>query len=87
MSLVHEPPSSLRTTTIRTHVFRGATPSAEYAPDVQDFRNYRLKSQANWEIVIDAEDNLSLKIGVLDRYDSLLSGAPFFALAFGLMAQ
>lgn len=25
--------------------------------------------------------------GVLDRYDSLLSGAPFFALAFGLLAQ
>ena len=25
--------------------------------------------------------------GVLDRYDSLLSGAPFFALAYGLMMQ
>jgi phosphatidate cytidylyltransferase len=25
--------------------------------------------------------------GVLDRYDSLLSGAPFFALAFGLLAR
>ena len=25
--------------------------------------------------------------GVLDRYDSLLTGAPFFALAFGMLAQ
>ncbi|MEJ2402060.1 MAG: phosphatidate cytidylyltransferase [Xanthomonadales bacterium] len=25
--------------------------------------------------------------GVLDRYDSLLAGAPFFALAFGVLAQ
>jgi phosphatidate cytidylyltransferase len=25
--------------------------------------------------------------GVLDRYDSLLAGAPFFALAFGVLAR
>jgi phosphatidate cytidylyltransferase len=25
--------------------------------------------------------------GILDRYDSLLAGAPFFALAYGVLAQ
>ncbi len=35
---------------------------------------YRLNSQVNWEVVIDEENHLSLKIGVVDRYDSTPEG-------------
>jgi len=42
----------------------------DYAPDVTDFAAYRLKTKAFWEALIDEEMNLSLKLSVLDRYDS-----------------
>ena len=48
--------------------------TAEYAPDVEDFGNYRLNTGANWEMLIDEEMGLSLKLGVLDRYDSTPNG-------------
>ncbi len=44
--------------------------STEYSPDVTDFVDYRLKSKASWEVLLDEETNLSLKVSVLDRYDS-----------------
>ena len=48
--------------------------SSEYSPDVTDFRDYRLKSKASWEVVLDEETNLSLKVSILDRYDSTPDG-------------
>ncbi|MHB8902204.1 MAG: DUF481 domain-containing protein [Thermoguttaceae bacterium] len=48
--------------------------SSEYSPDVTDFLDYRLKSKASWEVVLDEETNLSLKMSVLDRYDSTPDG-------------
>jgi len=50
------------------------TASAEYRPDVSDFSSYRLVSKAGWEILLDAEMHLSMKIGVTDRYDSTPEG-------------
>lgn len=44
--------------------------SSEYSPDVTDFLDYRLKSKASWEVLLDEETNLSLKVSLLDRYDS-----------------
>lgn len=44
--------------------------SSEYSPDVTDFLDYRLKSKASWEVLLDEETNLSLKVSILDRYDS-----------------
>jgi putative salt-induced outer membrane protein YdiY len=46
------------------------TATVDYTPDVTDFRDFRLKTKAAWEVVLDAEMNLSLKLSVLDRYDS-----------------
>lgn len=43
---------------------------AEYMPDVTKFASYRLNSQGSWEMLIDEEMNLSLKLSVISRYDS-----------------
>jgi hypothetical protein len=46
------------------------TGSVEYRPDVGDFNNWRVVSKAGWEILLDEDMHLSLKFGLLDRYDS-----------------
>lgn len=46
----------------------------DYMPDWGDFASYRLWTDAGWELVIDEEANLSLKIGLVDRYDSTPNG-------------
>jgi putative salt-induced outer membrane protein YdiY len=48
--------------------------SVEYRPDVTDFEDYRLNSKAAWEVLLDEEKHLSMKVGVLDRYDSNIDG-------------
>lgn len=42
----------------------------DYLPSLDSFPAYRIDSEAAWEIKIDPEYNLFLKIGVADRYDS-----------------
>ena len=49
--------------------------STEYTPDVTDIGDFRLTSRAGWEVLVDQEMNLSLKLSVLDRYDSTPGGA------------
>lgn len=44
--------------------------SVDYFPDLSDFGDCRIDTKVDYEIVIDADMNLSLKLGVLDRYDS-----------------
>jgi hypothetical protein len=46
----------------------------EYFPDWTDYRDYRLVTNAGWELVLDEESNLSLKLGAIDRYDSTPHG-------------
>ena len=48
--------------------------SVEYRPDVTDFANYRLNTKAAWEVLLDEEKHLSMKVGILDRYDSYADG-------------
>ncbi|MDZ7618487.1 MAG: DUF481 domain-containing protein [Patescibacteria group bacterium] len=47
----------------------------DYMPDMTDFGHYRVNSQASWEMLIDETMNLSLKLGVISRYDSNPEGA------------
>jgi putative salt-induced outer membrane protein YdiY len=48
--------------------------TVDYFPEVADFTNYRVNTQINWEVVLDEINNLSMKIGVVDRYDSTDEG-------------
>lgn len=51
------------------------TLSNEFAPDVTAWNDFRLNTQAGWKVLIDEEMNLSLKLSVLNRYDSTPHGA------------
>ena len=51
------------------------TATVDYTPDVTDVADFRLNSKASWEVLLDGDKNLSLKMSVLDRYDSTPHGA------------
>lgn len=46
------------------------TVTAEFFPDFLDLNEYRARLKAGYEILVDPETKLSLKVGVEDRYDS-----------------
>jgi hypothetical protein len=48
--------------------------TSDYYPSWEDFNDYRLVTQASWELLLDEDTNLSLKVGFLDRYDSTPMG-------------
>lgn len=48
---------------------------ADYYPSIKDARDFRLNSQASWEMAVAPEWGLSLKFSVIDRYDSTPHGA------------
>ncbi len=47
---------------------------SDFFPDVRDWNDFRLRSNASWEIKVDPEGNLSLKFSLIDRYDSTPHG-------------
>lgn len=47
----------------------------DYFPQWDKFSNYRFEGKAAWECLIDPEWNLSLRLGLNDRYDSTPEGA------------
>lgn len=49
--------------------------STEFVPDVTDFADFRLNTKLGWEVLLDEDWNLSLKLGILDRYDSTPNGS------------
>lgn len=48
--------------------------TVDYYPSWENFSDYRLVSQVNWELLLDEATNLSLKLGAIDRYDSTPNG-------------
>ena len=49
--------------------------SVDYYPEIADFMNSRITSKADWEVLLDGFSNLSMKVSVIDRYDSTPNGA------------
>ena len=46
----------------------------EYFPEWEDWNDYRIESKFSWSIKLATEQNLSLKLSVIDRYDSTPEG-------------
>ncbi|HJN12469.1 MAG TPA: DUF481 domain-containing protein [Pirellulaceae bacterium] len=49
--------------------------TGDYFPDWSDFTNYRIVSEASYEVLLNEEHNLNLKMSMQDRYDSTPNGA------------
>lgn len=47
----------------------------DYYPALTDFADFRLNSQAGWEVLLSKDWGLSLKLSAIDRYDSTPQGA------------
>jgi putative salt-induced outer membrane protein YdiY len=48
--------------------------SSDFYPDLGDIQDYRVRSNAAWEVKIDPPARLSLRIGAIDRFDSSPNG-------------
>ncbi|MBN1851818.1 MAG: DUF481 domain-containing protein [Pirellulales bacterium] len=57
----------------------------DYFPDWEDYSSYRLISDIGWEMLLDAETNMSLKLSVIDRYDSTPNGAEPHLLNYAVL--
>ena len=44
--------------------------SVDYIPQWSDFRQYEVQAQANWQIVLNENRDLRLKVGARNRYES-----------------
>lgn len=43
---------------------------SDYYPSVEEFSNYRINSNASWEIIVSKAWGLSAKLSIIDRYDN-----------------
>jgi putative salt-induced outer membrane protein YdiY len=57
----------------------------DYYPAWTDFTDYRMVSDMSWEMLLDEANNLSLKLSVLDTYDSTPDGAKANDINYGLL--
>jgi putative salt-induced outer membrane protein YdiY len=46
------------------------TASVDVYPDLSDIGRYRAEAKAAWEVLVDPESSMTLKLGIADRYDS-----------------
>jgi putative salt-induced outer membrane protein YdiY len=51
-----------------------ATAKIDYFPEWEDFRQYRVVTDLGWQIDLDQPRNVSLKLSLIDRYDSTPDG-------------
>ncbi len=58
---------------------------ADYFPDWGDFSSYRVVADVGYEIVINSERDLSLKLSAIDRYDSTPNGVDPNLLTYSVL--
>jgi hypothetical protein len=61
------------------------TLKSDYFPTWDDFSDYRLNTQADWEFAVQPAWNLSLKLSAISRYDSTPNGAKPHDLNYAAM--
>jgi putative salt-induced outer membrane protein YdiY len=61
------------------------TATVDYFPVWDDFSNYRIVSNAGWEILLSEASNLSMKVLVIDQYDSTPQGAKANDIDYSLL--
>lgn len=59
--------------------------STEYYPDMTEFENYRIISKADWEVLLDEEMNLSLKLSAANRFKRPNPGGKLNDLDYSLV--
>ncbi len=59
--------------------------TCEYFPQWGAFESFRIRTDAGWEVLLDESTNMSLKLGVIDRYDSQAGGSKPNALDYSLL--
>lgn len=59
--------------------------TSEYFPDWSDIEIYRVRTDAGWELLLDEATNMSLKLGLIDRYDSNAGGTKPNTLDYSLL--
>jgi Protein of unknown function, DUF481 len=51
--------------------------AGDYYPDLETFGNYWLRGRASFDILLDQQSNIMLRLGVFDRYDSRPNGGKY----------
>ena len=44
--------------------------TVDYIPTWNDFQQYEVKAEANWQLILDQQSDFRLKVGARNRYDS-----------------
>lgn len=61
------------------------TATVDYLPSFEDFSDYRIVGDFSWEMLLHEATNMSLKLSVLDRYDSTPDGAEANDISYALL--
>ena len=49
--------------------------TVDYYPRIDNFSQFRLRARAAYQIILDKDNGITLRLGVQDRYDSNPGGA------------
>lgn len=59
--------------------------TVDFFPSWEDYSDYRVVTDVSWELLVDEETNMSLKLNVNDRYDSTPDGASANDIFYSLL--